>query len=101
MTTKHHIITSIAANQAFLKERFGITKMVLYGSYAKGVAGEQSDVDLMYELGDGGTMTLARLRNMEKYFAELIGVSKIELVRKQYMEPIIYEGVKKEGIEIF
>ncbi|MBX9733256.1 MAG: nucleotidyltransferase domain-containing protein [Chitinophagaceae bacterium] len=95
------IISLIASQKEFLLERFGIAKMVLYGSYAKGLANEVSDIDLMYELTEGGNMTLARLSNMEKYFKELLSISKVELVRKKYMEPIIFDAVKREGIEIF
>lgn len=101
MKTHSEIQTLISANKEFLQERFGIIKMVLYGSYAKGLATEKSDIDLMYELEEGRGMTLARLGNMEKYFRELLGIEKIELVRKQYMNPIIFEAVKKEGLEIF
>jgi predicted nucleotidyltransferase len=101
MKTYSEILNLISSNKAFLQERFGIIKMVLYGSYAKGLATEISDIDLMYELEEGRGMTLARLGNMEKYFRELLGIEKIELVRKQYMNPIILNGVKKEGLEIF
>ena len=101
MKSTAEIISLIASNKAFLKERFGIERLVLYGSYAKNKATVTSDIDLMYELEEGGSMTLARLSNMEKYFKEMLNITKVELVRKQFMEPIIFDAVKKEGIEIF
>jgi len=32
--------------------RYGLNKMHLFGSYAKGTATEDSDIDILYERGD-------------------------------------------------
>jgi predicted nucleotidyltransferase len=101
MKTIAEIQDLIAAKKDFLLSRFGIAHLVVYGSYAKGKATDSSDLDLMYELADGCGMTLTRLQNLEQFFRDLLQVDKIELVRKQFMEPIISAAVQKEGVAIF
>ena len=101
MKTKHQIITLLSANKAYLKERFGLEKLVLFGSYAKDEQREESDVDLLFEVEPNSTMPLMRLQNLERFIADLLDISKIELVRKKYAEPIIYSQIEKQGIAIF
>ena len=101
MKTIAEIKNLIAAKKDFLLSRFGIAHLVVYGSYAKGKATDSSDLDLMYELAEGRGMTLTRLQNLEQFLRDLLQVENIELVRKQFMEPIISAAVQKEGIAIF
>lgn len=101
MQTKEQIIQLLSAQKAFLKERFGIETLLLFGSYARNEQQEGSDVDLMFEVEPNGTMPLMRLQNLEHYIGELLQIKKIELVRKKYAEPIIFGQIKKYGIAIF
>ncbi len=49
MMTKEKIVELLKANQPYLISEYGVKKIGLFGSYAKGNFGETSDVDLIVE----------------------------------------------------
>lgn len=56
---------------------YGIKKMYLFGSYAKGTANEQSDIDLLIEKGK--PMSLLKLSGMRQMVEEALNLS-VDLV---------------------
>ena len=49
MLTKDKIIHLLQREQAYLASEFGVSKIGLFGSYAKGQSDENSDIDLLVE----------------------------------------------------
>ena len=49
MTTKNTIITLLREKYSYLASEYGVKRIGLFGSYAKGTAIEASDVDLVVE----------------------------------------------------
>ena len=56
---------------------YGIKRLYLFGSYAKGTADEKSDVDLLVEKGK--PMSLLKLSGMRQMFQEALNLS-VDLV---------------------
>lgn len=88
-------------NKTYLQERFGIESLVLFGSFARNNQQENSDVDILYRIIPGKTMSLIRLQRLEQYISQLIQNRKIELVSGNHVEPIIQSTIEKEGIVVF
>ena len=44
--TKEYILEFLRENRLYLKEKFGVTKIGLFGSYAKGLENKNSDIDI-------------------------------------------------------
>jgi predicted nucleotidyltransferase len=101
MFTTTFIIATLQQNQTYLKDRFGLESLVLFGSYARNQQLETSDLDLLYQVQNGKSMPLMRLQNLEQYISKLISGKKIELVSKNHVEPIIGSTILKEGIIVF
>jgi predicted nucleotidyltransferase len=101
MTSTPSLIQILQQNKAHFQERFGLESLVLFGSYAKNNQQEESDVDLLYGVAPGNTMPLMRLQHLEQFISQLVQVSKIELVSKNHVEPIIELAIQKEGIVVF
>ena len=78
-----------------------IAHKLSHSSYAKNNQQEESDVDLLYGVAAGNTMPLMRLQHLEQFISQLVQVSKIELVSKNHVEPIIELAIQKEGIVVF
>lgn len=49
MLTRDKIIHLLQREQAYLASEFGVSKIGLFGSYAKGQPDENSDIDLLVE----------------------------------------------------
>lgn len=101
MASAQTILSVLRQNKAYLRERFGVESLVLFGSYATNRQRETSDVDLLYQLTPGKTMPLMRLHNLERFISELVQDKKVELVAKTHVEPIIASNIQKEGIVVF
>ena len=50
MLTKDEIISFLLKNKIFLKNNFYIKNMAVFGSFAKNIITESSDIDLLIEL---------------------------------------------------
>lgn len=84
-----------------LKARFGLSGLVLYGSYAKGNQQPESDIDLLYELPEGNHMPLMRLQKLQNYISNLLAINKVEVVNRKYINPVVLKDVQKYAITIF
>jgi uncharacterized protein len=49
MMTKEEIVQLLQEKHSYLAAEFGVRKIGLFGSYAKGQSGEDSDIDLIVE----------------------------------------------------
>ncbi len=50
VNTKEETVAMLQAEMPYLRQRYGVTRLSLYGSTARGDAGPESDVDLLVEL---------------------------------------------------
>jgi predicted nucleotidyltransferase len=95
------IIEMIRKEESYLKSRYFIKHIDLYGSYAKKQQHIDSDIDLLYRTIPNGNMTLARLKSIETYLSQLLKIDKIELVSKQSINPVIAKNIENYAIPIF
>jgi len=76
--TKNEIIHRLKEEKPYLIQNFGVVDIGLFGSFAKGQAREDSDIDIIVELIEPRFDWLAGLQvYLEKKFNH-----KIEIVRK-------------------
>jgi predicted nucleotidyltransferase len=95
------IIDTLRSNETYLKSRYFIKHIHLYGSFAKQSQHENSDVDLLYTTVQNGSMTLSRLRSFENYLSGLLKIEKIELVSKESINPVIEKNIEDYAIPVF
>lgn len=70
--------------------RYGLNRMYLFGSYAKGTANEDSDIDILYEKGD--RITLLGVSSMLQDLTEVLD-KPVDLVSVNSLEPSFAESV--------
>lgn len=76
--TAEEILRQLRADKTFLNSKFGVIDIGLFGSFAKGQPGLESDIDLIVELKEPKFRWLAGLQvYLEGKFNR-----KIELIRK-------------------
>jgi len=99
MITKDTIRDALLENRGLLRQ-YGIQKLGLFGSHARGKASENSDIDLLVETEKG--MDLIRIVELEMKLTDILG-RKVDLVSikglNKYIGPFIMEEAEfVEGI---
>lgn len=90
-------VSTLRAHLPELRERYGVRTLALFGSYARGEAGPESDFDLLVEFDRvSGLFTYIEL---EQYLSELLGV-RVELVMKDALKPAIGRRILSELVPV-
>jgi uncharacterized protein len=76
-----------------LEQKYLVTRLGIFGSYARGEQGKDRDLDLLVALKD--PPSLFRYIEMENYISESLGV-KVDLVMEDAIKPNIRERILKE-----
>jgi len=92
--TQKHILDYLSRNKDYIKNKYGITKIGLLGSYARSEENEQSDIDIVVEIDKSR-------KNIHTFFAfkrelEAEFGKKIDLGLESSIKPIIREVIQKE-----
>jgi len=91
--TRRKIISSIEKSKARLAS-LGVKSIGLFGSFVRGQAGRESDVDLLVEF-DSGKKTYDNFIDTCFLLEELLG-RRVELVTKDSLSPYIKPYILKE-----
>lgn len=99
-------IEEIAEKVRPIAERYGITKVYLFGSYARGEATEESDIDLLVD--DGNIKSLFTLGglyvDLEETFQkrlDLLTTGQIEQSRNDPIDKRFVQEVELDRMEIY
>ena len=91
---KKQIITFLRANKSHLKKEFGVTKIALFGSYARGEQKSTSDIDLLIEAKEHKLRNRLKLKAfLEESLGKQIDVGYFSSVRGFIMHHIQEELV--------
>lgn len=74
-----------------LCRRFGIARLDVFGSVARGEDGPESDVDLLYELAQGRSLGW-EIEDLSQDLADLFG-RPVDLVSRKALHPLIRDQV--------
>ena len=77
-----------------------VKQVYLFGSYARGEAGEDSDVDMLFSLADD---TSINYFGLAQYLVDLEYrlLSKVDLVEEKFVYPRLKKYVDKDKILLF
>ena len=94
MQSTQDIITLLGGFLPYARDRYGITRMGVFGSVARGEQTEDSDVDICYE---GRALSLLTLDELQCELEGLLGC-KVDAVRvRENMNPLLLDRIRKEG----
>jgi predicted nucleotidyltransferase len=95
MLTREKILGLLQANHPFLAREFGVSKIGLFGSFAKGQSDETSDVDIVVEFDRPIGF---RFVDLVEYLEGLLG-RKVEVLTPAGIQGIRIESVAKSIVE--
>jgi predicted nucleotidyltransferase len=93
-----------------MKNHYGdrLSKIILYGSYARGDFNEESDIDFLVLLNDEEVRTSKELLNTYKLLYHLtlknnieVSMSAASLQKYELATKAFYQFIKKEGITVY
>jgi len=84
-------------NETFLKEKFKVKEIGIFGSYVRGEQKKRSDLDILVEFRK--PIGLFEFMDMEEYLAKILGI-KVDLVSKKALKPRIGKHILEEVIYI-
>ena len=93
MKSLNEIREILKQQKEFLKKKYKIKEIGIFGSYVRGEQTHTSDVDILVEFYE--TPDFLTFLEIERFLEELLGV-KVDLVRKSALRKEIYEQVLQE-----
>ncbi len=100
MTTSNDILKLIKDNYNYLSTEFGVEKIGLFGSTAKGTVTKESDVDILIEFNKPIGFKFVKL---VVYLEELLG-KKVDVITKDGLKNIriknVAENIKKSLVYV-
>jgi len=95
MKTTTEILYIIRSYKPTAKENYGVERMGIFGSAARGEQKETSDVDIFYE---GQPMSFIKIDKMQVELENMLG-TKVDLVRlRDGMNAMLRKRIQTEGI---
>ena len=95
MLVKDNIVEFIRENRAVLKDQFSITKIGLFGSFARNEQTESSDIDLLIDLEDN-TPDIHELKEELKAFIGARFQRNVAIAREKFLKPYAREIILSE-----
>jgi len=90
-------IKKIKKAEPFLKEKFRVKQIGVFGSYSRGEQRKASDIDILVEFYEAPSMF--KFLDLEEFLAKLLE-AKVDLVMKDVLKPHIGKRILNEVIYI-
>lgn len=89
-----NVIDILKSHEREIKKRFGVKRIGLFGSFARGEQKDTSDVDILVEFEEP---TFDNFMNLAFFLEDLLS-RRVELVTPDSLSPYIAPYVKKEVV---
>ena len=97
MKTKTEILQLLKRYKPTAQQKYGMTKIGIFGSVARGEQKEESDIDVCYE---GEAPSFITLDMIQSELEQLLG-SKVDMVRvRDNMNSLLRQRILRDGIYV-
>ena len=96
MKTREEVLNILRQARHDLSARYPVTRMTLFGSYARGEQQEKSDIDILIDVDPSIGLRFVALANE----LELLLGQRVELVTSRAINPKMKPLLKADGIEV-
>jgi len=97
MMSKEFVLAFLQAHKDELYQKYSVTKLGLFGSYAKGNATSESDVDVVVQLAKPNLLILSALQQeLQESFKVPVDVIRL----RDAMNPFLKSQINNEAIYV-
>lgn len=96
MKIKKEIINYLQRNKDLLYNKFHVTKIGLFGSFARDEQSVESDIDLIVEFEKNTANLFDLKQELISFFKQQLKVDKIDICREKYIKPMFKQSVLEE-----
>ncbi len=82
----------------YIKEKFGVKKLYIFGSYVRGEQTPESDIDILVEF-EKGKKTFDNYMDLKFYLEDLFG-KKVDLIIKEAVKPKLRKYIYSEAVDV-
>ena len=94
---KNKILLALKEITPVLFEKYGVTRIGIFGSVARDDASEQSDVDIVYEMSRPNLFTVVHLKKELEHVLHC----PVDLVRyRERMNPLLKKRIERDGVYV-
>ena len=94
---KQQAIQSLTNTKSLLNQRFGVTRLALFGSTARDTATDKSDIDILVDFD--GVATSQRYFGVQFYLEDLLGCA-VDLVTEKALRKELRPHIEREAIDV-
>ena len=93
---RKQVLTTLSNHKEELSSKYGVTRLGIFGSTARGEATGRSDVDIVVEMPPD----LFQMVHMKSELEELL-VSQVDLIRyHKYLNPLLRKRIDRDAIYV-
>ncbi len=96
--TREEAIGRLLEHEAELK-RLGVETLYLFGSTARGEAGDNSDVDLFFDYPKG-RLGVYELMDVKEYMASILG-AKADIMTRDSLHKMLRQKIEASAVRVF
>jgi predicted nucleotidyltransferase len=97
MMNRQQVLEKLREAKPVLVERYGVTRLALFGSTVRDEARGDSDVDII--VGFDGPATSARYFGVQFYLEDELGCA-VDLVTEKAMRPELRPYIEREAVNV-
>ena len=95
--SRNTVLNKLRRNIRFIRRRFAVRGLFVFGSVVRNEATRKSDVDVLVEFKDKATFDL--FMDLKFYLEDLLGVG-VDLVTDKALRPEIRQEIEREKINV-
>lgn len=99
MYTQKQILDFISENKILLNQQFYISKIGVFGSYARNEQTDLSDIDLIVDFKENTSNLYDIKTELKRFFKEKLNV-EIDICREKYIKPRYKNRIINEAIYV-
>lgn len=97
MLTKEHILQFLSENKSFFSKEFHVSKIGIFGSFARNEQGPDSDIDVLIELENNVTNVYDLKWELREFLKNKFN-REVDVCNSKHIKPFAKEYILKDAI---